>query len=154
MPLAGVARLVIRRRDDSAELVATASIEQQVEPTGEGGLRPEWILDAEIDPMTISCGAPVWPGAWEVVVRLEVAGYAAETPVRLDDKEPHDKRKVAFLESGPLDAFAFWSTPTRRLTLSVKTAAERRAARTPARRLGRFLRRQWARVPRWHRARD
>ena len=145
-PLSAVTRLVIRRREDSAELVAPSSIEQRVTRADDGGLCPEWILDVEIDPMTIAHGAPAWSGAWEVVVRVELAGYVTETHVTLDDAEPHDERKVALPESGPLSVFAYWSRPRRRLTLSVMTAAERRAARTPARRLRRFLGRMRARL--------
>jgi hypothetical protein len=150
-PLSGSARMVIRRREDSAELVVPASIAQQVDVAEDGGLRPRWILDGEIDPMTIASGAPVWSGAWEIAVRVSFAGYVKEPLVQPADDEPFDGGKVALPESGSLSVFAYWSESGRRLTLSVRTVAERRESMRPTRRLGRLLRRLRDRVrPRQH----
>ena len=85
-PLSGVARLVIRRRDDSAELVVPASVEQRVEQGDAGDLHLTFLVDADIDPATIASGEPAWSGTWEVVIQIEVAGYVREAHVRLDDE--------------------------------------------------------------------
>jgi glycosyltransferase involved in cell wall biosynthesis len=145
-PLSGSARMVIRRRADSAELVVPASIEQVVDVGPKGDLRPSWVLESEIDPMTIASGAPVWPGAWELVVRMSVAGYTKEPHVRLDDAEPYDDRKTVLHGTGSLSVFAYWSESRRRLTLLVRTVAGHREFMRPTRRLGRLLRRLRDRV--------
>ncbi len=76
-----VTRLTMRKRDDWAELVAPttggpASSPSSV-PGGAGGLELE--ARAVIDPETVSVGAPIWPGTWDLFARVEAYGYGRDT---------------------------------------------------------------------------
>ena len=75
-----VARLVLRKRDDWAEVVApTTVVPTTGPPTGgedrDGAGVPGLDGRSAIDPRTIAVGSPIWPGTWDVLVRVEAYGY-------------------------------------------------------------------------------
>jgi glycosyltransferase involved in cell wall biosynthesis len=142
-PLSGRARLVIRRHDDSAELVVPASLEQRVEVGSDGCDRVTFELTGEIDPRTVASGEPIWPGTWDVVAIVEVLGYSAETRLGVPS-EGGDKAPSAVLQVGSLSVRSYWSRPKRHLTLEVGAPGYHR----PDRQLMRRLRRVAGRVVR------
>ena len=75
-----VARLVLRKRDDWAEVVApTTVVPTTGPPTGgedrDGAGVPALDGHAAIDPRTVAVGNPIWPGTWDLLVRVEAYGY-------------------------------------------------------------------------------
>ncbi len=69
-------RLVLRRRDDWAELFPSIV---GASPVDAGGPGLPLVSQSEIDPARISLGSPIWPGAWDVLVRVEAYGYTRDT---------------------------------------------------------------------------
>ncbi len=80
-PLKGTARLVVRRREDSADLVVPSSSELRTVDRPDGTVGVELALTAELDPATVASGDPMWPGMWHLVVRVELFGHHRETRV-------------------------------------------------------------------------
>jgi glycosyltransferase involved in cell wall biosynthesis len=77
-PSVPTVRLVLRKRDDWAELFPPT----EVRPVdGNPGVPGPVVLgaEAEIDPATLSLGSPIWPGVWDVLVRVEAFGYTRDT---------------------------------------------------------------------------
>jgi glycosyltransferase involved in cell wall biosynthesis len=65
------ARMILRRRDDWAEVAPPTVVGPSSDPT-----RVRTQAVASIDPLTVSVGAPIWPGTWDLFVRVEAYGYA------------------------------------------------------------------------------
>lgn len=71
-------RLVLRKRDDWAELFPPTDVRPADDDPGAPGA---FVLgaEAEVDPATLSLGSPIWPGVWDVLVRVEAFGYTRDT---------------------------------------------------------------------------
>jgi glycosyltransferase involved in cell wall biosynthesis len=74
---APVVRLTMRRRDDWAELGPPTTVTlPATEPVG-----LTMTASTEIDPRTVSFGAPIWPGTWDIIARIEAYGYSRDTRI-------------------------------------------------------------------------
>jgi glycosyltransferase involved in cell wall biosynthesis len=69
-------RLVLRKRDDWAELFPPTNV-RHVDDESDAGL--VLAAEAEVDPATLSLGSPIWPGVWDALVRVEAFGYTRDT---------------------------------------------------------------------------
>jgi glycosyltransferase involved in cell wall biosynthesis len=143
-PLSGRARLVIRRHDDSAELVVPASVELRVEEGSDGDDRLTFALQGEIDPRTVAGGEPIWAGQWDVVAIVEFLGYTAETRLKAPS-EGGDMARSAVLQIDSLSIHSSWPRPKHHLTLDIGAPGYHRPDRRLIRRsrgfLGRVVRR-------------
>ena len=81
--------LIIRKRDDWAELVAPTTIDRSAGSAGAEGAGAAGLLlraVAEIDPRTVSVGARHLAGGWDLFARVEAYGYSRDTrlgPIRV-----------------------------------------------------------------------
>ncbi len=77
-PAQPTARLVLRKRDDWAELVAPTHLRPPAgDARGSDGLTLH--AEATVDPVVLSVGLPVWPGRWDVIARVEAFGSTRDT---------------------------------------------------------------------------
>ncbi|MFL5679030.1 MAG: glycosyltransferase family 2 protein [Chloroflexota bacterium] len=83
-PLDGRARLVLRRRDNSAELVPASAVEKHLETRPDGTSALRFTLTAAIDPTAVVRDQAMWPGKWFVIARIDEAGYSRERKVVAD----------------------------------------------------------------------
>ena len=143
-PLSGRARLVIRRHDDSAELVVPTSLELRVESGNDGCDRLTFVLKGAFDPRTIAGGESLWPGVWDVIAMVDSLGYAAETRLGIPIEGGHAARS-AVLQVGALRIHSYWSRPKRHLTIEVGGPGyyrrDRQVVRTLRHGAGRVIRR-------------
>ena len=77
-PLTGVARVVLRRLDNSAELVPLSTVEKHIDVRADGSTSLRFTVTTEIDPTAVGSGGATWPGTWTVLVRIDQAGYSRE----------------------------------------------------------------------------
>jgi len=131
------ARIVLRRRDDSTEFVPPASVEPLVlnDPDGASQIRAR--VSAEIDPLTIAGGEPLWPGKWDVIVPVSLLGYIRECRVRDPALDGRAIKRAAVLDTGPLEVVAYWAEGSGHLTIQARASPGGGVAG----RLGRRLRR-------------
>ena len=125
----GSARVVARRRDDWAELVGPAiefGQDAATEPT-----RAAVSATTRLDLARLSAGDPIWPGTWDIFVRISALGHRRD--VRLgavrDASVPAAFRPVRVRGAGPLQARPYWTNPGDNLSLRVDTDATRRLYR-------------------------
>ncbi len=77
-PAQPTARVVLRKRDDWAELVAPTHLRPPAgDARGSDGLTLH--AEATVDPVVLSVGLPVWPGRWDVIARVEAFGSTRDT---------------------------------------------------------------------------
>lgn len=117
----GKALLVIRRRDDWAELAVPATLAGAMfgQP-GEGDATAR-AATATIDPLTVSVGRPIWEGTWDLFVRIEAAGLSRD--VRLGaDRDPHVPVRPTPVAAGrdpTVLVTPYWTDPGDNLSLRV-----------------------------------
>jgi poly(ribitol-phosphate) beta-N-acetylglucosaminyltransferase len=75
----GTARVLVRRREDSAELVAPGTVTERVTDVADGSRRIRYDVETEIDPAMLSVGGAIGPAKWDVFGRVEMFGYGQET---------------------------------------------------------------------------
>ena len=130
----GGVRLVLRRRDDGAEVVGPHLVEAL--PSGGRALAAR--VSTSLDLTTISAGAPIWAGTWDLFARIDALGISRD--VRLgavrDDDVPEQFPEVRAVSRPSLGALTYWTDPGD--NLSVRIAPWR----PPLRRLLGRLRRQ------------
>jgi hypothetical protein len=132
-------RLILRKRDDWAELVAPGSSSVRLDGSG---LAIE--SEVTIDPATISLGLPIWPGRWDVLVRVDAFGSSRDARLRrLDGGDPllgvgaFEARRRPRWRATP-----YWTQTTNQLAVHVVVAPVpplRRRIRSRARRIARKL---------------
>jgi poly(ribitol-phosphate) beta-N-acetylglucosaminyltransferase len=119
-PLDGRARIVLRRRDNSAELVPASTVEKHLDTRVDGTSSLRFTLTAAIDPTGVVGTQAMWPGTWFVLTRIDEAGYSRERKVVADGTvatmTPQRVRR------GGLVATTAW-TKKGELTIAVKRRA-------------------------------
>ncbi len=137
----GHASLVLRRRDDSAEVEVPTScqIHEEVDANGRVSLR--YALMGSIGLSDPATGRPLRPGRWHCIVRIEQAGIGREARIAAVASVRPDTR--AFEIDGPTaSAVGSWAGEKRHLGLEVRgpmprgpVARLRRGVRALGRRL-------------------
>jgi poly(ribitol-phosphate) beta-N-acetylglucosaminyltransferase len=133
----GSATVLLRRRDDSTEFAVATTSEAIVTERPDGSVETRYHLAPRIDPRTVAAGAPMWPGRWDVVVRLELLGYVVECRLQRSEREGRAQLRAPTLEVRPLEVVGYWAEGTGHLVLQVGPAWG-----SP------FVRRTWRRVRR------
>lgn len=133
-PTSDTVAIFVRRRDDSAELVAPCRQHAHITSAGDDRDRVVYNMRSEIDPKTIASGRSMWPGYWDVVVRAAPFGYARETKVGA----PATRTGPGFSaerDIGALSVVSYWSRRQDHLTLDVRPLGAHRSDHPWSRRL-------------------
>jgi glycosyltransferase involved in cell wall biosynthesis len=133
-------RLVLRKRDDWAELFPPTAARPTADSPASNG---DAVIasEATLDPATVSLGSPIWPGTWDVLVRVEAYGYSRDKPLgavrsadvpavlpRVDLQTGAKRRRIAPYWTKKVDNLAFKVTdaPVRPLHSRALSALRRR----------------------------
>ena len=120
-----LARLVLRKRDDWAEVVAPTT----VVPTDTGV--PAVDARSMIDPRTVAVGSPIWLGTWDLLVRVEAYGYTQDA--RLGSVRapgiPSSIRSITSPGRPLLRSRVYWTDPGDNLAIRVTDTSRRPAYR-------------------------
>lgn len=132
-PVGGTAGVVVRRRDNSTEILPDGTIVAQLidETTG---TRVEWAVDITINPEVLAGGTPLLHGKWDVLVRLELAGYVREARFP-QPAGSGDHRRLAVLDGRSSRTIAYWSADGY-LVLDVRPPVPQTLGHRVRRRLG------------------
>ena len=131
-----VVRLVLRKRDDWAEVVAPTDVAPTTgSPTGgddfDGLGVPALDARSTIDPRSVAVGGPIWPGTWDLLARVEAFGYMRDA--RLGSvRAPGLPASVRSIGSpGPplLRSRVYWTDPGDNLAVRVTDSSRRPAYR-------------------------
>lgn len=134
-----IPRLVLRRREDWAELFPPTV---EVSPADDDGPGLPLVGKSEIDPTSVSVGSPIWPGTWDLLMRVAAYGYTRDT--RLGSvRAPGSPRNLpsVTLKSRPaLWIRPYWTDQADNLAFRVVVARplHRRVLSGLRRRLGRL----------------
>jgi glycosyltransferase involved in cell wall biosynthesis len=117
----GGSRIVLRRRDDWAEVVGPR---QPVAIATDGRMLAGSVATS-LDLASVSAGAPIWPGTWDALVRVDAFGISRD--IRLGaDRAPGIADRFAEVKAvarPSLGALPYWTDPGD--NLSVRIAARR-----------------------------
>ena len=80
--------LVIRRLDDSAELVVPSAVLPQVVEGPDGRTPPAYAIDARLSPVQLAAAGPRRDGTWDFVVRVGLGGVAKEVRLAVASGTP------------------------------------------------------------------
>ena len=121
----GVVRVIARRRDDWAELVGPAvefGRETDADPTSAAVS-----TTTRLELATLSAGDPIWPGTWDVFVRISALGHSRD--VRLgaarDATIPAKFQHGRVMRGSPLRMLPYWTDPGDNLSLRVDRGVQR-----------------------------
>jgi glycosyltransferase involved in cell wall biosynthesis len=125
---APLARLVLRKRDDWAELVAPSTIleSHDLDRPSAGG-EVGFDVRSKIDPGTVVLGRPLWPGIWDVFARVEAHGYLRDArlgSVRVPDL-PATMRPIHRPGRPILRSHVYWTDPGDNLAIKVAEVSRR-----------------------------
>jgi poly(ribitol-phosphate) beta-N-acetylglucosaminyltransferase len=113
--------LVVRRRADSAEFFKAASVMTSPREVGPGRVAVTHTGRARFDPATSAGGAPLWPGIWDLYLRLWTCGFDKE--IRLgstrDPAVAGSLIRVQLSDSDGTLVRPYWTTPHDNLSVAV-----------------------------------